>query len=155
MLRGIFSAKVIAGLIAIAMLVSTVSIYAASLGTTSAKRLGGSTGLTVGSAATAADVVDYTVNETTGKVTGVKVAWTSIAGLNGTEEFQVKVVLTNGAGTVLGSGSCIEANVAESTAKDSDLTITEAVGQSVTADAVGKASIYIAEQTGSPAQSCS
>lgn len=74
MLSGLFSAKFLAVAIALAMMVSTVSIYAANI-TGTARKLGGTGNVTVSGVTSTSATVSYTLN-TTGNISQLNVTWT-------------------------------------------------------------------------------
>ena len=99
MLRGLFSAKILAAGIVVALLVSTASIYAAGIGGT-AKKLGGTGNITVAAPSTNADVTSW-VLDSSGNVDSVVVTWTPVASAN----YSIQALLKNSGGTVIGSGT--------------------------------------------------
>ncbi len=122
MIGRIFTAKGLALIIAVAMLTSTVSIYAASISGTT-KKLGGTGNVSVTSSTTSADLQNYSV-DSSGNITGVTVSWTPASN----SIYQVAVLIKNGA-TVLDNASCVRA--ASGTVLRSDtLTLTGGVSPS-------------------------
>ncbi len=144
MISKLLSPKGLALIIAIAMLTSTVSIYAASItGTT--KKLGGTGNVTVSSSTSAADLQNYNVNAS-GLITTVTVAWTPAT----SAIYQVGVLLKNGAGTVLDNGTCVR-TASGTSARTDTLTLS---GGTITPDQIATAAINIVELA-SGANSCS
>jgi len=104
MLSGLFSAKLLAAGIAVTMMVTTVSIYAAGISGTT-KALGGTGANPVASAASAADVRSYQYNSS-GAVEKLSVQWTPAA----SSIYRVSVVLTGTGGGLPQTYSCIRAS---------------------------------------------
>ncbi len=99
MLGRLFTAKMVALLVALFMMASTVSIYAASISGT-AKKLGGTGNVTVAVPSSNADLSGWTLSAS-GTVSSVQVTWTPAAAGN----YSIQALLKNGSSTIIGSGT--------------------------------------------------
>ena len=100
MLRGLFSARNVALGIAVVVIATTGSIYAASIPSASSKRLGATGNITVAAPSTNADVTSW-VLDSSGNVDSVVVTWTPASSAN----YSIQALLKNSGGTVIGSGT--------------------------------------------------
>lgn len=100
MLRRLLSAKVLAVTIVVTVLASTASIYAASIPSASAKKLGGTGTVTVAAPSSNADLTSWALNAS-GNVDTVVVTWTPVA----SADYSIQALLKNSGGTVIGSGT--------------------------------------------------
>jgi hypothetical protein len=146
MLSGLFSAKLLAAGIAVAMMVTTVSIYATSISTTTVKRVGAGSVTSIGAPASTV-TVDYTLDSSF-TVTNASVGWTP-TWTTGTDIYLVNVILKTAADAAAGSGQCKE-TVTSADAKNSKMTITSGG----TADTVAKAQVAIQQVTSSAVTAC-
>ena len=122
MIRGLLSAKVLAVGIAVAMMVTTVSIYAASISTTTTKTVGAGAVTVVGAPTSAVDVL-YTLDCSTDNcpITYATAAWTP-TWTTGTQYYNVTVNLKD-ASSIVATGTCYE-TVAAATPKNSKTAVT-------------------------------